>query len=592
MEKRTILAMILSLIVVIGFQWYQAKTAPLRKPAPPPPPANGQTGGANVSSPTPTAQIGGGSEPSPVSAVATTLPDVDAPLREDLKLESDVFVARLSNEGAKVLSFTLKDPQYADPETGTPLDLLKPSRSSYPALILESRALQLGASSRWRIDEEGADRIVFSRPLPDGGTLTKTIAKTDKPYSLDVTLTTSPASIAIGDYSLVGTTAMTPEDEGRAYVPKDQGVEGTIFGVAGIVKESNVALESELAKDLPPPEAKEHRERAGNTTFGGAASKYFAVVLIPAEDIPSPTLFLEQVTVEIGYGRPTQHNVRSGYRVVPPARRPLEHRFTFFAGPKVDEILGNHAKAKLIRLLDFSSSIPFAEALSTLFLNILKRLHSVVGSYGVAIILLTLIVRIMLHPLSRASTKNMMKMQKLAPKIKEIQEKYKGKKSKESAQKMNLEVMEVYRSHGTSPLLGCLPTLLQFPVFIGLYNALAYSIELRGTRFLYIRDLSRPDHLFTFGGVNVPYIGGYFNLLPILMVITMVIQQRMQPTPPDPQQQQQAKMMQYMMIFFGVLFYHVPSGLVLYFLTSSLLGMLEQKWVKHQLQRDDADRPG
>ena len=177
------------------------------------------------------------------------------------------------------------------------------------------------------------------------------------------------------------------------------------------------------------------------------------------------------------------------------------------------------------------------------------------------------------------------KMQRLSPKIREIQKKYEGKKSKEAQQKQTLEVMDLYKKNNASPVLGCLPTLVQFPVFIGLYNALAYSIELRRTEFLYMNDLTKPDRLFSFGGTNVWFFGGFFNLLPLLMVATMIIQQRMQPPPPDPQQAAQAKMMQYMMVFMGALFYHVPAGLVVYFLTSSLLGMLETAWVKSQISR-------
>jgi YidC/Oxa1 family membrane protein insertase len=288
-------------------------------------------------------------------------------------------------------------------------------------------------------------------------------------------------------------------------------------------------------------------------------------------------------------------NLRATYRVGRPEANPfvkpedkLEHAYIFYAGPKHVELLEQYGPRKLQVLLDFTTWVPGGESLAPLFAWILRKLHSIFGSYGVAIILLTLIVRGMLHPLSRASMSSMYKMKRLQPKIKEIQDRYKGKKSTEAAQKMQLEILALYRANGTNPFLGCLPTFLQLPVFIGLYNALAYSIELRHKGFLYITDLARPDRLFSFGGATVPFLGGYFNLLPILMVITMIVQQKMQPVPPDEQQRQQMKIMQYMLVVMGVLFYHVPSGLVLYFLTSSLLGMLEQKYVTRKLEAEDA----
>src|SRR5262249_55078415 len=139
----------------------------------------------------------------------------------------------------------------------------------------------------------------------------------------------------------------------------------------------------------------------------------------------------------------------------------VEQRFTFFAGPKIDAVLGAYPKAQLEHLLDFSSWWPFAESLSMLLLAVLRWLSSLTTSWGWAIIILTFFVRMAVHPLSRSSIKNTQKMQKLAPKIREIQDRYKGKTSKEAQHKMTLEIWELQRAEGALPILGCLPMLCQ-----------------------------------------------------------------------------------------------------------------------------------
>ena len=137
--------------------------------------------------------------------------------------------------------------------------------------------------------------------------------------------------------------------------------------------------------------------------------------------------------------------------------------------------------------------------------------------------------------------------------------------------------MDMYRKHGVNPLGGCLPVVVQLPIFMGLYWSLYLSVNLRLSNFLYIDNLAAPDHLFKWG-FNVPFLGPWLNLLPIITVILFVVQQKMF-TPPaaDEQAAMQQKIMSYMMIFIGFMFYHVPSGLCLYFIASSLWGIAEKK---------------
>ncbi len=589
MEKRTILAFLLCLIVVIGFQYYAAQVAP--PPRPPAPSPKSAPGGAAAGAAAP----GGAPEtPEPARAAGPAAAGGDpAPLpveaeRREIALENALVRAAFSTEGAKARSIVLKT-IYEDDQK-TPLDLLRP----YPGT--QGAALELSVApggerldgALWPAAEEGR-AIRFHYPLAGGVRVEKTVELSPDGYHFDVILRflndgAQPAAIG---YTLWAADGITPDDP---HAP--------LHAVAGVEAGTQVDFVTLDVSKVPRAGAAERQEWA-SSTFGGIASKYFAIVLVPRTPEARPTLFVEQVAGPLDPAtkeRPL--NLRAGYRVRQanvPAGGEVVHRYLLYAGPKDSKVLGRYETLDgrpigLPRVVDLTSVVPLAESLAKLFLSILHGFHAVVGSYGIAIILLTLMVRIFLHPLSRASQRSMYKMQKLAPLVKKIQEKYKDKKTKEAAQKMNVEIMELYKAHGANPIAGCLPTFLQLPVFIGLYNALAYSIELRQTHFLWIDDLTKPDRLLPLPlPFQLPWpLENYLNVLPILMVATMIVQQKMQPTPADPQQQQQARIMGFMMVLFGFLFYTVPSGLVLYFFTSSLLGILEQRWVRRQLEREEA----
>jgi len=200
----------------------------------------------------------------------------------------------------------------------------------------------------------------------------------------------------------------------------------------------------------------------------------------------------------------------------------------------------------------------------------MNALNKVVRNYGVAIMLLTVIVRIIFWPITHKGTESMRKMQALQPQMKAIQEKF-----KDNPQRMQQETMKFYKENKVNPMGGCLPMLVQIPVFIALFTVLRSAIELRFSGFLWVSDLSEPENLFA--GM-IPVVGS-LNLLPLLMSATMVWQQKMTPSGGDPQQQKMmAVMMPVMMLFF---FYTMPSGLVLYWTTSNLI-MIIQMLIKKQ----------
>lgn len=227
-------------------------------------------------------------------------------------------------------------------------------------------------------------------------------------------------------------------------------------------------------------------------------------------------------------------------------------------------------------------SAPFAKFL----LVLMQFFHFLTGSWGFSIILLTVALRLMLYPLNAWSSKSMIKMQQIAPDVQKIQEKYKS-----DPKKMQLEIMNLYREKGVNPVSGCFPLLIQMPFLIGMFDLLKSTFELRGASFIpgWIDDLAAPDVLFSWKK-PIFFIGNQFHLLPFLLGGVMFMQQRlMSPLPKDvnlmtEQQRQQRAMGTMMTVVFTIMFYHFPSGLNIYWLSSMLLGMLQQWWTARSLQ--------
>lgn len=217
------------------------------------------------------------------------------------------------------------------------------------------------------------------------------------------------------------------------------------------------------------------------------------------------------------------------------------------------------------------------------------------GNYGIAIFLLVVLVRVVLHPLTKKSQVSMMKMQKFGPEMEKLKKKYADDKNT-----LNKEMMKFYKEHGASPFLGCLPMFLQMPIWIALWTSINASVDLRHAAFLpvWITDLSAPDALLSWGKA-LPMIGTSLNLLPILMAVPMFLQTKLNPqmagggatTATTPEQQQMQKMMKYMFpLMMPVILYNAPSGVSLYILTSTVAGIVEQMVIrKHIKQKQEAE---
>lgn len=273
-----------------------------------------------------------------------------------------------------------------------------------------------------------------------------------------------------------------------------------------------------------------------------------------------------------------------------PSGGQLSQRYNIFIGPKATETLEAHGLGSVIEYGWFPW---IAKPLSA----ILHFFHSIVGNYAVAIVMLTLMVRGLMFPLGRKAAANAQRMQELQPELKKINDKY-----KDNMEKRAKAMQELYAKHNFKPLAGCLPMFIQLPIFIGLYRCLSVDISLRQEPLWeglsWCSNLAGPDMLADWSswmpefiaGKGTGWLGPYFNVLPICTVVLFILQQRfLMPKATDEQTRMTQNMMQVMTIFMGVLFFKVPSGLCIYFITSSLWSLLERQLVKRTLPPKPAE---
>lgn len=280
---------------------------------------------------------------------------------------------------------------------------------------------------------------------------------------------------------------------------------------------------------------------------------YFVTAWVPPKDQPvtySARRLPGQDIYLFGYKATKPHDIPPGGRATFPAQ--------YYAGPK-----DQHRLKQIVDGLDLTVDYGFLWWLSQPLFDLMALIHSGIPNWGVAIIGLTIIVKLLLYPLSAASFRSMAKMRRLQPEMLRLKERF-----GDDRQKFSQAMMALYKKEGANPLGGCFPILLQMPVFLALYWTLLESVELRQAPFLlWIRDLSAMD----------PYF-----VLPLLMGVSMYLTQLMQPEPPDPVQ---ARVFKFMPIIFTFFFLWFPSGLVLYWLVNNILSILQQWYVTRQIEK-------
>ncbi len=300
---------------------------------------------------------------------------------------------------------------------------------------------------------------------------------------------------------------------------------------------------------------------SGVLTWIAIQSRYFITSIIPETPVEADMKLIEQPDNVV------ENRLVGPLETVPPNTR-LNHNFDLFFGPKSLQVLSQYEN-ELDRVVHFG----MFDFIAKPCLWLMNFLYSFIPNYGIAIIILTTIIKLLLWPLGNKSYKSMNEMKKIQPLMAEIREKYKNDKKK-----MNEELMGLYKIYKVNPVGGCLPMALQIPVFFALYRMLYESIELRHAPFVgWINDLSAPDRLFQFD-LAIPLMQPPYGIpvLTIIMGATMLLQQKMSPPPGDPAQ---AKMMMFMPILFTVIFINFPAGLVLYWLVNNILSISQQYYI-------------
>ena len=544
MEKRLLIAAFLSLGVLLLWEWLGPK-APRRAAVPSLP-----TPAATVR-PTTTVPTAGVAAASAVSTAAPVEPI--AGTQEGLTtLENGVARATFSNRGAVMTSLVLL--RHFDDQK-RPLELVHalPDPALKPLAVTfngNPDLTRVASNALFAADPGGgpSGRTVRFRYADDKISITKEIRFRDG-YLFDVRVTvTGPAYTVLAGTGLRNPTLK--ELESRYVMPP-----------------SAVALVGGKVEVVAAPKMKnEESWPLAENAFVGVEDNYFIAVLVPRQ--PS-TARIIPVTLPPGPGAPEASKGSPNVSAGVSSSGTLDLRAFF--GPKDVEILESTGLG-LERTVNFGWYGIVARPL----LWLLKKAYSLTGNYGIAILLVTLLIRILLFPLMHKSYASMKKMQKLTPKMNAIRDRYKKAKTDAAQrQKMNQELMALYQAEGYNPMSGCFPVLLQLPILVAFYNVLSRAVELRHAPFMFwIRDLSAAD-------------GSY--VLVILMIVSMYVQQAMTPSTVDPMQK---KIFMAMPLLWGFMLKNMPAGLVLYWLFSNVLAILQQMLINRTGNDDGGKAAG
>jgi YidC/Oxa1 family membrane protein insertase len=532
-EKRAIIAFLLMFLVLVA---HMILTSRGRREAPTPAAGADSTQAAA----SPEEVIAERDTALAASRVAIGLPVGSLPAK-DVVITTPLYAARFKTLGGVIESFRLHE--YLS-TGGEPLELIPEARRQPLGLVLhmvDGGLLDLSEST-WKVSSDslvvGKDseaELTFELETEGGLKIRKTCAFRSDTYVFDVEVRVAGSGsdqitgVEMGwDSGLAVTETQRERDDLSSFA-------GLALTADGIQKTNRGAVRN--GKDVTI---------RGDVTWAGVKTKYFLAAMVPMEDEEVVVHTFQAAENAIGVTMETERQ-GAGSR-----------NWLVYAGPLDYQRLKGLGHG-LDRAVDFGWS--WMSPLSRLVFRFMLLVHHAIPNYGIVIILLSTLTKFLFWPLTQKSFKSMREMQKIQPAMAELREKYKN-----DAQKLNKAMMELYRERNVNPLGGCLPMLLQMPVFIALFNVLRTTIELRQAPFaLWIKDLSSPD-VIAHMPFSLPFIGSTLSLLPILMGIAMYIQQKMQASDPK-----QAALNYMMPILFTFLFFRFPSGLVLYWLVNNVL---------------------
>ncbi|MBI9086578.1 MAG: membrane protein insertase YidC [Desulfobacterales bacterium] len=550
-QKRLFIAIILSIVVIVGWNLFFVDTTPVPVQQDQPSalseqPATSKTSGTSIADYTP-----GSQERTDAAGVAAA--SIPARNARTISVSNQFYNIVISENGANVKSLTLNNfreaveadsplKEMVSPALGTGLFAFELEGKSIPGL--ETAIFTAQTDSTHMDLTQGEKSLAFTWTSPHGIVVEKVFT-----FSAD--------SYLIGfDLVFKNRSGMPLKDSLVLAIPGMVDPANARFSFEGATALINGELENVKTKKIEDKDTYE-----GVIDWAGYTDRYFLSCLIPKSQ--------EEAKIKLSFQEPvvTTKYVQSMERLDP--GKQFTASFDFFMGPKSLKLLSSFDNS-LKKAINFG----WFDILAKPCLMGMNLIHGVIPNYGIAIMLLTLLIKLVFWPLGTKSYKAMNDMKKLQPLMTEMREKYKDDKAK-----MNQEVMGLYKTYKVNPMSGCLPMIVQMPIFFALYRMLYQAIELRHAPFMgWVNDLSAPDRLFHFD-FAIPFMQAPHGIpvLTIIMGATMFLQQKMSPSTGDPTQ---AKMMMLMPLFMTFIFINFPAGLVLYWLVNNVLSIGQQYYIQ------------
>ena len=547
---RAFLAIIISFVILVGYQYIFVG---FDKPASVEQPVAQQTA-------EPAKPVQQAAQPQALSPVVAVPAPVYDRAPQEITIDTELYTAVMSEDGGVIKSFVLKEHKETHEKDSPGMQLVKtdatqgfPLQFSWGSVIgtqvlYESDKQNLKLSST-----QNKAELQMTARTANGLVIERRYSFTNDSYLIDLSVRVKNDSNALvqgmPQLHLVNTHFVGLDSPAKSFL-----FSGPALYLNGQLKE----VAADEFKDGP-------KIVQGSIDWAGYEGNYFLCGLVPLDG--AGATFTMQ-----GNDALTRMQLAGSLDSLQPGTD-KEYKYHIFYGPKKLTML-----KELGYNLDKSINFGWFDVIAKPTLWLLNWFYSYLHNYGVAIILVTILFKAVFWPISQKGMKSMKNMQKLQPKMVKIKEKYKGDPAK-----MNQEVMNLYKTYKVNPLGGCLPMVLQIPVFFALYKVLLMGIELRHAPFmLWISDLSAPDRLWI--GFDIPYLGG-LPILTLLMGASMFLQQKLSPTTADPAQ---AKIMMFLPVIFTFMFLNFASGLVLYWFVNNLLSILQQVLINRDSTKSTA----
>lgn len=547
MEKRTILAFALSFLVLIlwSFLFNPSKDQVSKKGETPDTVASKTVSQSPETASAPHAAISKAPEKTKIALA----PETD---EKEVVVDTPLYRAVFTNAGPTIKSFKLKEYRESIEPDSPLIELINLQQDKADFLIISfdgASASQLEKTiyqvehQKIRLESDSSPKnLVFHSSTSGGISISQTYRFYPDQYRIDLHIDVINQSGETVTGAFVADIKALPPEGKQSY-----------YSYVGIVLLLDDKLEEVKIKKESEP-----KDLAGRIGWMAYEDDFFISAVIPDE--PSKASFK---------GRLLPSGILEGTHMPPsislhPSER-VSSSYTLYLGPRELGIL-----KQLGKNLERAISFGWTDIIAKPLLYLLRFFNQYINNYGVSIILLTILIKGLFWPLTHKSYKSMKEMQKLQPRMAKIREKYKNNKAQ-----LNKEMMGLYKTYKVNPMGGCLPMIIQLPVFFALFRILGSAIELRQAPFmLWIKDLSAPDRLFNFP-FSIPFMEPPYGIpvLTLLMGASMFLQQKMTPTPGDPMQ---AKIMMFLPLIFTFMFINFPSGLVLYWFVNNILSIGQQ----------------